>query len=263
MDLGLKDKVAVVAASSKGLGKACAFELAKEKAKVTIFSRNKEEIEKTALEISEKTGSRVIPLAADVTNPADLNRVVKITIDKNSAIHILVNNAGGPPFGYFEDFDSVQWQKAFELNLLSTINLTRLVLPCMKKQKWGRIINITSIAVKQPIDGLILSNTVRSGVIGFAKSLSNEVARENITVNNVCPGRILTDRIVELAKQRVESQGKSYQEIIEDMEKDIPAGRLGDPDELASLVAFLSSEQSSYITGTTIQADGGLLKGTY
>lgn len=263
MELGINGKVAVVAASSKGLGKACALELSKEGAKVVVFSRNKDDIENTATEIQSKTNSEVVPLTADVTKTDQINSVITATLERFSTIHILVNNAGGPPFGHFDDFTINDWQSAVELNLYSTINLTNLVLPYMKSNNWGRIINITSVAVKQPIDGLILSNTVRSGVIGLAKTLSNELAEHNITVNNVCPGRILTNRIIQLARQRSVDQSRGYQEIIEDMEKDIPMGRLGDPDELGSVVTFLASEKASYVTGTTIQVDGGLLKGLY
>jgi len=263
MDLGLKNKIAIVAASSKGLGKACALALAAEGAKVAIFSRNKNDIHNTAEEIKKNTGSEILSLSADVSDQKDIKYVVDSTLKRFSDINIIVNNAGGPPFGHFKDFDIQQWQKAVELNLFSTINLINSSLPFMKKNQWGRIINITSISVKQPIDGLILSNTVRSGVIGLAKTLSNELADYNITVNNVCPGRILTDRIVQLANKRASTQNKSYQEVINDMERDIPLRRLGKPDELASYVAFLASERSSYITGTTLQVDGGLVKSIY
>lgn len=260
MDLNLKNKTAIVAASSKGLGKACAMELAMEGSNVVIFSRNKEKIEHAAKDIRKQTGSEVLALTADVTNNSQIQQVVDQTLDTFSKIDILVNNSGGPPFGYFEDFSISDWQDAVELNLFSSINMTKLVLPSMKMNNWGRIVNITSIAVKQPIDGLILSNTVRSGVIGLAKSLSRELGKFNITVNNVCPGRIQTDRIIQLARERSSKQNKTYQEVIESMQSDIPLGRLGDPEELASLVTFLASEKASYITGTTIQADGGLTK---
>lgn len=260
MKLGIKGKTAIVAASSKGLGKACAMELSKEGVNVVIFSRNKKEIEQAASDIKDNTGSEVLPLVADVTNIQQLQQVINQTETYFSSIDILINNAGGPPFGFFEDFNIKDWQYAVELNLYSTISMSRMVLPYMKKNNWGRIINITSIAVKQPIDGLILSNTVRSGVIGLAKTLSREMGKFNITVNNVCPGRILTERIIQLAKQRASMHNKSYREIVGDMQCDIPLGRLGEPDELASLVTFLASEKASYITGTTIQVDGGLTK---
>lgn len=263
MELGLKDKVAIIPASSKGLGKAVALGLASEDANVVICSRNENEIIKTAKEIESLTNSRVLPLVADVSKPKDIEYIINKTIKTFNNIDILVNNAGGPPFGYFDDFDMEHWQKAIELNLFSTIKLTQLVTPFMKKQKWGRIINITSIAVKQPLDGLILSNTARAGVIGFSKTISNELAKYNILVNSVCPGRIFTDRIKNLAKSRAEKNNDTYEEIIARMNSDIPLGRIGSPEEFANLVVFLASQKSSYITGNTIQIDGGLLKSIY
>jgi len=263
MDLGLKDKVAIVPASSKGLGRAVALGLALEGANVVICSRNKEEIKTTAKEISEQTSSEVLPIKADVSDQTDLENLVKKTTDAFGTVHILINNAGGPPFGYFDDFDMHQWQKAIELNLFSTIKLTKLVTPYMKNQNWGRIINITSIAVKQPLDGLILSNTSRAGVIGFAKTISNELAKYNILVNNVCPGRIFTDRIKSLASSRAKKYNKSFEDVIEAMQTDIPVGKIGTPAQFANMVVFLASEKASYITGNTIQIDGGLLKGIF
>jgi len=263
MNLGLNNKTAIVSASSKGLGKACAEELAAEGCNLTIFSRNIRNIKKTAKEISEKYNVKVLPLKADASNPADVKNVVKSTVKEYKTVHILINNAGGPPFGYFEDFKLKDWQKALELNLLSVVNLTREVIPYMKKQKWGRIINITSIAVKQPVDGLILSNTARTGVIGLAKTLSNEYAKDNVLINNVCPGRIMTDRIVNLANSRSKLTKIPFNKVIKEWESDIPVGRIGKPQELSSLVAFLASEKASYITGNTIQIDGGLNKGLF
>ncbi|NIT14143.1 MAG: SDR family oxidoreductase [Candidatus Dadabacteria bacterium] len=263
MDLGLKDKVAIVPASSKGLGRACALGLALEGCNIVICSRNKNEIKAAAKEISMQTGSEVLPLKADVSKRSQLEYIVKSTIDAFGTVHILINNAGGPPFGYFEQFDMEQWQKAVELNLFSTIKLSKLVTPYMKENNWGRIINITSIAVKQPLDGLILSNTSRAGVIGFAKTISNELAKYNILVNNVCPGRIYTDRIKSLAASRAEKTGKSFDEVIRSMQEDIPLGKIGTPEEFANMVVFLASEKASYITGNTIQIDGGLLKGIF
>ncbi len=263
MNLGIKDKVAIISASSKGLGRACAEELAAEGCNLTIFSRNSADIRKTADEIREKYKTRVLSLRADAKSTKDIKNVVRSTIKEYKTVHIVINNAGGPPFGYFEDFRSKDWQSALELNLLSVINLTKEVLPYMKKQKWGRIINITSIAVKQPIEGLILSNTARTGVIGFAKTLSNEYGKFNILVNNLCPGRIMTDRIRELAEKRAEETKKDLTTVIKGMESDIPVGRIGDPKEFSSMVAFLVSERASYITGNTIQIDGGYSKGLF
>ena len=203
----------------------------------------------------------VFPSAADVTSKEQIDRVIEDTAKKLGGIDILINNAGGPPFGFFEDFESPDWQSALELNLLSGIYLAKKVTPFMKKQNWGRIVNITSIAVKQPIDGLILSNTSRAGLIGFSKTLSNELAQNNILVNNICPGRIYTDRIKTLAEKRAAQSGIEYEKAIEEMEKDIPMKRIGSPEELAALACFLASEKASYMTGVTIQVDGGFLRG--
>ncbi|MCY3827207.1 MAG: SDR family oxidoreductase [Candidatus Dadabacteria bacterium] len=261
MDLGIKGKVALVAASSKGIGKAIAFALADEGVNLSIFSRSEDEIERTASEIRTRFDVHVLVSAADVTNTEQIDRVIEETVKALGGIDILINNAGGPPFGFFEDFESPDWQNALELNLLSGIYLAKKVVPLMKKRSWGRIVNITSIAVKQPIDGLILSNTSRAGLIGFSKTLSNELAKDNILVNNICPGRIYTDRIKVLAEKRAAQSGIEYEEAIEEMEKDIPLQRIGTPEELAALACFLASEKASYMTGTTIQVDGGLLKG--
>lgn len=263
MDLGIRGKIAVVAASSRGIGKAIALGLAEEGANLSIFSRSAEEISRTADEIRSKFAVEVLALPADVTNKEQVNRVIEHTEEKFSRIHILVNNAGGPPFGFFEDFEESDWKNALELNLLSGIYLAEKVIPFMKRQKWGRIVNVTSIAVKQPIDGLMLSNTSRAGLIGFSKTLSNELAEHNILVNNICPGRIHTDRIRALAEKRAALSGIGYEKAIEDMEKDIPMRRIGSPEELAALACFLASEKASYMTGTTIQVDGGLTRGLF
>ena len=263
MDLGLKDKVAIVGASSKGLGKAVALGLAREGVKLTLCARGKRDLDNTAKEIASETGTDVLAIECDVSKTADIKKVVDETVRKYSRIDILVNNAGGPPTGTFLDFSLDDWQKAIELNLFSTITFSKEALPLMKAKKWGRIVNITSIAVKQPIDGLILSNTARAGVIGLAKTLSNEFGPYNITVNNVCPGRILTDRITHLASEKAKREGTSVEEALIAMEKDVPVRRIGRPEELASLVVFLASERASYITGATIQVDGGLTKGIF
>ena len=263
MDLGIKGKVAVVAASSKGIGKAIASGLAEEGVNLSIFSRSKDEIERVASEIRTRFEVNVLASVADVTNKDQVDEVIESTVQVLDGIDILINNAGGPPFGFFEDFESPDWQNALELNLLSGIYLAKKVTPLMKKQRWGRIVNITSIAVKQPIDGLILSNTSRAGLIGFSKTLSNELAKHNILVNNICPGRIHTDRIKALAEKRAAQSGIDYEKAIEEMEKDIPLRRIGTPEELAALACFLASEKASYMTGTTIQVDGGLLRGLF
>lgn len=263
MDLGIKDKVAIVGASSKGLGKAVALGLAREGVRLMLCARGKKDLDRAAEEIVSETGADVLAIECDVSKTADIQKVVDETVKKYKRIDILVNNAGGPPTGTFLDFTLEDWQKAIELNLFSTITFSRAALPLMKAKKWGRIINITSVAVKQPIDGLILSNTARAGVIGLAKTLSNEFGPHNITVNNVCPGRILTDRITHLASEKAKKEGTSLEDALTAMETDVPLRRIGKPEELASLVVFLASERASYITGTTIQVDGGLTKGLF
>ncbi len=251
MNLGLKNKVAIVLGASKGLGKACAKALAMEGAVVVIGSRDEKTLKDTALELAKETGSKILAIATDVTIPKDLENIVAQAVKEFGRIDILVNNAGGPPAGKFESFGDTQWQSAFETNLLSAIRLTRLVIPHMRTAGSGRIINSVSVAVKQPMDNLILSNSIRAGVVGMAKTLSRELAPDNITVNNVCPGLFLTQRIKELYKD-----GEKMEKVI----KDIPMGRLGNPEELAALVVFLASEKASYITGATIQIDGGMCR---
>ncbi len=261
MDLGLKGKVAIVLAASKGLGRASAAALAAEGVSVAIGARNERTLKETAEHIRQESGSRVLTIPTDVTKPEDLNAIVDATVREFGQVDILVNNAGGPPPGIFESFDDTQWQAAFELNLLSVVRLIRLVLPQMRQQGSGRIINIVSTSVKQPIDGLLLSNSIRPGVIGLAKSLSIELASDKITINNVCPGRILTDRIRQVYQlDEKKRQGIDEEEALKEAVQGIPMARLGKPEELGALVAFLASEQAAYITGTTIQVDGGVTR---
>ncbi len=261
MDLGLRDKVAIVLAASKGLGRASAAALAGEGAKVVIGSRDGQVLGETAQRIQRESGSRVLAVPTDVMKPEDLEAIVTAAVREFGHVDVLVNNAGGPPPGKFEAFGDEQWMSAFELNLLSAVRLIRLVLPEMRKRGEGRIINIVSTSVKQPIDGLLLSNAIRTGVVGMAKTLSVELAPDNITVNNVCPGRILTDRIRQNYRMREKlQQGVSEEEALKEVVQDIPMKRIGKPEELGALVAFLASQQASYITGTTIQVDGGLTR---
>ncbi len=261
MDLGLKGKVALVAAASKGLGKAVAMELAGEGARVAICARGEDTLRATADEIGARAKSEVLAVAADVTVAEDVEGLVAETLNYFGRIDVLVNNAGGPPAGYFLEFGDEDWQAAFELNLLSTVRLIRAVLPGMKQRRWGRIVNITSVAVKQPVDNLILSNAVRSGVVGLAKTLATQLAAEGITVNNVCPGYTLTDRVRGLAQAQAERDGLAYDEVLARFARDVPMGRLGQPEELAALVAFLASERAGYITGQSIAVDGGYVRG--
>lgn len=261
MDLGLKGKVALVTAASKGLGYACAAALAAEGAFVTINARSKETVELAAQKIERETGGRVLAVAADVAREEEIEALVAATVQKFGPIDILVNNAGGPPAGRFEALNDAQWQSAFEVNLLSAVRLIRCVLPYMRQRGGGRIINIVSTSVKEPIAGLLLSNAIRPGVIGLAKTLSVELAPENITINNVCPGRFLTDRIRQghMVREKI-AQGMSESEALSSLARDIPMGRIGNPEELGALVAFLASAQAGYITGTTLQIDGGLTR---
>jgi len=261
MDLGLKNKVALVAASSRGLGRAVAQELAAEGARLIICSRRTEIIERVANDIKGATGVEVIGVAADVSKSSDVARLVSTGVERFGRIDILVTNTGGPPAGQFESFTIDQWEEATRLLLHSAVELARHVLPGMKERGWGRILNITSIAVKQPVDNLILSNSLRAAVTGFARTLANEVASSGVTVNNIMPGYTRTERVEELARMMAEKQGITPDEFIARWEKEIPMRRIGEPREFAALAAFLVSERASYITGVSIPVDGGWIKG--
>ncbi len=260
MDLGLRNKIALVAAASRGLGRAVAEELAAEGASLIICARKLETIERVAGEIQEATGAEVLGLAADVSNADDVTRLVRAGIEKLGRIDILVTNTGGPPAGPFASFALDDWEAATRLLLYSAVELARQVLPGMKEHGWGRILNITSIAVKQPVDNLILSNSLRAAVTGFARTLANEVASFGITVNNIMPGYTRTERVEELARMMSEREGITPGEFIARWEKEIPMRRVGEPREFAALAAFLVSERASYITGASIPVDGGWIK---
>jgi 3-oxoacyl-[acyl-carrier protein] reductase len=260
MDLGLKGKSALVLAASKGLGRVCAFALAREGANVTIGSRDEGQLSRTAAEIREGTGSDVRCQSVDVTDPAQVDRIFDAAVSAFGRVDVLVNNAGGPPFGPFESFDDEQWHKALELNLMSTVRFSRLALPGMKAARWGRIVNIVSLGTKSVLAGSVLSTAGRLGIIGMAKLLSDEVAEFGITVNNVASGIILTDRVRQTSlKQRLD-RGMDEKAGLADIAQSIPARRVGRPEELAALVAFLASDAAGYITGTTIPVDGGMVR---
>ena len=261
MDLGLKGKVAFVAGGSQGLGKAVAMEMSREGAKIAICALDDPELPKAVEEIRLATGGEIIGIPANLSEAEQARDFIRKGIEYFGTVNILVNNAGGPPDRTFLEVDDDQWDLGIRLNLLSTIIMTREVVPIMMEKRWGRIINMTSISVKQPIDGLILSNTVRSGVIGFAKTLSNELAPFNVTVNNVCPGYTMTERVRKLSVDVAKKRGTTPEAVIKSWESLIPMGRLGTPEEFADLVTFLASERSGFITGASIQIDGGYYKG--
>jgi 3-oxoacyl-[acyl-carrier protein] reductase len=259
VDLGLTGKVALVAASSRGLGRAVAEELAREGTRLVLCARGEAALRETAAAI-RATGAAVEAVAADVSRPADVARVMEAGMAAFGQIDILVTNGGGPPAGPFESHDAEAWHEAVRQNLDSVVELTRAVLPGMKARRWGRIVNVTSIAVKQPVDNLILSNSVRAAVTGFARTLANEVAPFGITVNNVMPGYTRTQRVDELAARNATLRGTSPDAELAAWEGQIPMGRLGRPDEFAAMVAFLASERASYTTGASIPVDGGWIR---
>jgi len=261
MDLGLKDRVAIVTGASQGIGKAIAEGLAQEGTSLVICARNTGVLEATASQIKEKYGVNVVALVADVTKAEDIKKLASQAIATFGRIDILVNNSGGPHATKFQSTPPEAWQPGIDLLLMSVVHACHAVIPHMQAQKWGRIINITSIAVKQPINDLILSNTLRAGVIGLAKSLANELGKDNILVNNICPGYTLTERLQELVNIRAQTAQLPQQQIVKQWENDIPIGRLAKPEEIANYAVFLASERASYISGTTVAVDGGLIKG--
>lgn len=261
MDLGLRGRTAIVAAASRGLGRAVAWGLAREGANITIFSRSAEAIEQTAEAIRAETDAQVLPLAADVTRAEDLERIVRETLARFGRVDILVNNAGGPPVGTFDTLTEGDWRSAVDLTLMSFVRLARLVVPHMRAQRWGRIINMTSIAAHEPIPNLMLSNSLRAAVVGWSKTLAGELAKDNILVNCVAPGRIDTERVRELDLSTARAEGVSVEAVRTRHERAIPLGRYGTPEEFSAAVVFLASTAASYITGTTIHVDGGLMRG--
>ncbi|EFC91258.1 short-chain dehydrogenase/reductase SDR [Dethiosulfovibrio peptidovorans DSM 11002] len=260
MDLGLRDKTAIVMASSGGLGKGIATELAREGAKVMLFSPSEEKLAEAQRDIEEETGNRPSFFVGDITAAKDIKGLVDATVEKLGPVYALVNNTGGPPAGTFDDFEDTAWQKAFELTLLSYIRTVRAVLPSMRGNGGGRIVNSTSSSVKSVLDNLILSNTFRTGVMGLTKSLSQELGKDGILVNVIGPGRIGTARIEHLDSIRAERSGLSVEEVRRKAFDSIPLGRYGTVDEYGRLAAFLCSEANTYITGQTILLDGGMVK---
>ncbi|HXF81469.1 MAG TPA: SDR family oxidoreductase [bacterium] len=257
MDLGLRGQVAVVAAASRGLGRAIAAGFAAEGARVAICARNEQALHAAAAAI----GGDVLAVPADVTQPDDAQRFIRAVLERFGRIDVLVNNAGGPPSKPFVDLSEEEWWAAVGLNLMSTVRLCRLAVPAMRAQGGGRIINVTSFTVKQPMPNLVLSNAVRLAVVGLAKTLALELAPFNILVNTVCPGPIATERLQSLTRTYAEREGVSYEEAERRLwTNQIPLGRVGTPEEFANVVVFLASSRASFVNGTTLQVDGGLVK---
>ena len=262
MDLGLRNRVAIVASSSKGLGRAIAGTMAAEGARVVLCARGAAALDEACREISE-AGGRCHGVVADVSRPEDVARVVAEAESAFGPVEILVTNSGGPRSGRFDALTPEDWEAATRLLLASTVGFARAVLPGMRARKWGRIINVTSIAAKQPVDGLMLSNSLRAGVIGFARTLANEVAAEGVTVNNLLPGYTRTERVVNLSQQMATAGATTPEEIVQRWEAEIPMRRLGEPHEFAALAAFLASDQAAYVTGQSIAVDGGWIRSLF
>jgi 3-oxoacyl-[acyl-carrier protein] reductase len=261
MDLGLKDRVALIAACSQGIGRATAEAFAAEGCRVAMCARNQQTLEAAAEKIRKRYNTEVLAQAFDVTNADAVSRFVADVADKFGGVDICVTNAGGPPAKGFLAATLAEWQRALELNFLSTVYFAREVIPHMQRKRWGRILTLTSITTKQPVTDLVLSNAVRAAVVGLVKSLANEFGKDGILVNNVGPGFTATDRLKELAKTRSASSGKSEQEILQGWAADAPLQRLGEPREVAETIVWLASERASYITGQTVLVDGGIYKG--
>ena len=259
MDLGLKAKVALVTAASKGMGRACAQGLAAEGARVAMCARNEGELKTAADEVRASTKADVLAVRADVTKAAEVIALVAQVKQAFGDPDILIANCGGPPRGFFDEFTDEAWQGAVEVSLMSTVRLIRAVLPGMRARKWGRILTIQSVSVKQPLEDLLLSNAVRPGVAGMMKTLAGQLGKDGITVNTVCPGKIMTDRF--LGGQKL--SGLSREEFLARAVEDVPVRRIGTPEEFANVVVFLASERASYVTGVAVQVDGGLVRGLF
>ncbi len=260
MDFGIRDRAAVVTAASRGMGRAIAEALAAEGCKVAICSRDPEAIAATASEIRSAHGVEVFEQSVDVSESGAVGAFVSAARAAIGPLTIAVANAGGPPAGRFADFGEDDWSKAFRLNFLSTWALIRAVLPDMRAARWGRVVTLTSTSVRQPIEGLILSNGVRAAVIGMLKTLAAEYGSENILFNNVGPGLIATDRLLSLAQKRADAAGIDREAMIERLASQTALKRVGQPEEFAAAVAFLCSDKASYVTGTSTMIDGGLVR---
>jgi len=264
MDFGLKGKAAAVSASSQGLGFACALELAREGASVAICSRDHARIEDAARRLRDAVpGAKVHAVAADLSSDDSCRRFVEDAAAAFGRLDILVTNTGGPPPGSFDQLSLEEVHRSVDANLMAPIAMIHAAVPHMRARKWGRIVNILSITVKQPKTNLLISSTMRTGVMGYARTIANDLARDGITVNSVAPGYTRTERLDELAEHASKTQDRKIEDVLAEWERVIPAQRLGRPEELAAVVAFLASERASYLTGTTIQVDGGWVQSLY
>jgi 3-oxoacyl-[acyl-carrier protein] reductase len=264
MDLGVRGRVAVVCAASQGLGKAAAFGFAREGANVVMCSRDKKRLQQAAQDIRSGISDgdvTVLPVVADVTRPRQINSLIERTVKEFGRLDILVTNAGGPPVASFADLTDDRWKEGVDLTLLSVIRMIRAAVPHMRSRQWGRIVNITSVVARQPIPDLVISSTLRPGVLGLAKALATEYAQDGILINSVAPGYFLTARQKELTTARAAQRGIPVEQYLLQMAADVPLKRYGDPDELAHMIVFLGSERASYITGATISVDGGMARG--
>jgi len=263
MDTGLKNKVALVGGASKGLGKGCALQLAKEGANIIICARDGNKLHETADYITKNTSVKVLPVPADLSKIKDISKLIDLSIREFGQIDVLVVNSGGPRAGKFADLTKEDWDDAYQSVFYYVVELYKRVIPQMKSRQWGRIINIASLAVKEPAENLVLSNVFRSGVVSLAKTLSKELIEYNITINNICPGAFKTERAAQLIAERAKVTGESIQKIEEQAVNSFPLKRYQSPEELGDLVVFLASERAKGITGTTIQIDGGISKGLF
>jgi 3-oxoacyl-[acyl-carrier protein] reductase len=261
MDLGLKGKAAAVAAASRGLGRASARALAREGASVALCGRDEGRIREAAEEIARETGARTLAIVADVAVPADCRRFVEEAAAGFGRLDILVTNTGGPKPGAFEAVDDARWEDAFRTTLANVFHLARAAVPHMRKNRWGRIVNVASLSAKQPVEGLLLSNVFRPAIVGLSKTLANELGPDGILVNTVCPGYTRTGRLQEVAEARAKAGGTTAEKVLADLARSVPLGRIAEPEEFAAVVAFLCSEPASFLTGLTLAVDGGACKG--
>lgn len=262
MDLGLKDRIVLVTAASAGIGRATAQAFAREGAKLALCARNAATLESVATQIRTQYGTEVLAIPCDVSDAAQIDAMVAKVVAHFGTVHVLINNAGGPPPGTSAKVTDADWQRAFDLTLMSAVRTTRAVLPQMQRQRWGRVVMISSYSVKQPIPDILLSNSLRLGVAGWAKTLATEVARDNVLINTVGPGWTRTDRVTQMLESRAASSGgqATAADAESQIVRNVPLGRLGEPGEIADVIVFLASERASFVTGTFIPVDGGIVQ---